>query len=228
MISEIRDGLVIMRDGSLRAVIMCRSINFDLMSPQEREGIEYAYQGFLNSLFFPIQIFIRSQRVDLNSYLHKLGEIHANQENVLLSLLMEDYITYVRYLIEAANVMDKQFFVVVPYDPPIIGKGQSVSGIKKLFGVLKPGLPGTVTISEADFAKNKEELTQRLTTVLSGLNQLGTQAVTLNTQELIELYYGAYNPQTATRQKLGNAQDLEVPVIQKGQGQAPPMMMGDQ
>jgi hypothetical protein len=54
-IAEIRDGVVIMNDGSFRSVLMCRSINFDLMSPEEREGVEYAYQSFLNSLYFELQ-----------------------------------------------------------------------------------------------------------------------------------------------------------------------------
>lgn len=228
LISEVRDGLVIMRDGSLRAVVMCQSINFDLMSPEEREAIEFSYQGFINSLFFDIQIFIRSQRVDLNNYIDQLQDIHANQENVLLSLLMEDYITYVRYLVEAANVMDKQFYVVIPYDPPVIGKGQGVGGVKRLFSLLKPGTPTTITINETEFNKNKEELTQRVQTVLGGLNQLGVQAVPLNTQELIELYYSAYNPQTAARQRLSNFEDLETPMITKGQGDAPKVMLGEQ
>src|ERR1700740_1509909 len=90
-ISEIRDGIVIMNDGSFRAVIMCKSINFDLMSPQEREAVEFSYQGFLNSLYFPIQIFIRSQKVDLRPYLERMDKIRVGQDNMLLGLLMEDY-----------------------------------------------------------------------------------------------------------------------------------------
>src|SRR6476620_10532382 len=93
-IAEIRDGIIIMNDGSFRSVIMAKSINFDLMSPQEREAVEYSYQGFLNSLYFPIQIFIRSQKVDLRPYIEKLDKIRTEHDNMLLALLMEDYIQF--------------------------------------------------------------------------------------------------------------------------------------
>ncbi len=227
LISEIRDGLVIMKDGSLRAVVMCQSINFDLMSPAEREAVEFTYQGFLNALYFPIQIFIRSQRVDLNSYIDKLEAIHTGQENILLSLLMEDYIAYVRYLVEAANVMDKQFYVVVPYYPPLtLQKGGISTGIHRFTSFLRPKT-GPIVINQADYARFKAELTQRVQAVLSGLNQMGTQAVPLNTQELIELYYTVYNPQTALSQRLTDVDDLEAQMVEKGQGQAPPVLHGD-
>ncbi len=91
-IAEIRDGIVIMNDGSYRSVVMVKSINFDLMSPQEREAVEYSYQGFLNSLYFPVQIFIRSQKVDLQPYLEKLDKIRTEHESMLLALPMEYYI----------------------------------------------------------------------------------------------------------------------------------------
>lgn len=226
-ISEIRDGLVIMRDGSMRAVVMCQSINFDLMSPQERSAVEYSYQGFLNSLGFTIQIFIRSQRVDLNNYIDKLKQIHSNQENILLGLLMEDYIAYVRYLIEAANVMDKQFYVIVPYYPPLISQEGIQSGVRK-FSMLFKNKTGPITINEADYTRYKSELTQRVQTILSGMSQMGVQAVPLNTQELIELYYSAYNPQTASRERLTNMEDLETPVVTKGTGQASQVLHGEQ
>ena len=100
-IAEIRDGIVIMNDGSFRSVVMVKSINFDLMSPQEQEAVEYSYQGFLNSLYFPIQIFIRSQKVDLQPYIEKLDKIRTEHDNMLLALLMEDYIDYIDQLSSA-------------------------------------------------------------------------------------------------------------------------------
>ncbi len=216
LISEIRDGLVIMKDGSFRAVVMCQSINFDLMSPQERESIEFAYQGFLNSLYFPIQIFIRSHRVDLGAYLEKLDNIKANQQNMLLGLLMEDYINYVHFLIEAANVMDKQFYVVVPYFPPVISQEGFASTLKRATGLLK-SKHSLITINETDYTRYKSELTQRLQVVLSGLRQMNVQAVPLNTPELIELYYGFYNPETAASQRLVGTESLAAPIVEKGQ-----------
>lgn len=219
-VSEIRDGLVIMRDGSLRSVILCQSINFDLMSPQERESVEFNYQGFLNALYFPVQIFIRSQRVDLKQYLMKLGKIRAEQDQLLLGMMMEEYIEYVRYLIEAANVMDKQFYIIVPYYPPLTSQEGLATGLRKLSNLVKPK-SGPVVINETDFNRYKAELTQRVQVILNGMNQLGVQAVPLNTQELIELYYSAYNPQIATQQRLTDVEQLEVPVVTRGTGPAP-------
>jgi hypothetical protein len=128
-IAEIRDGIVIMDDGSFRAVVMCKSINFDLMSPQEREAVEYSYQGFLNSLYFPVQIFIRSQRVDLQPYIDKLDKIRSEHDNMLLALLMEDYINFMDNLSQQTNIMDKKFYVVVPFFK-VIDAGKAVAASK--------------------------------------------------------------------------------------------------
>src|SRR5687768_649991 len=117
LVSEIREGMAIMSDGSFRAVVACKSINFDLMSSREREGVEYSYQNFLNSLYFPVQIFIRSQRVDIGPYLDRLVSIRRGQDNMLLNVLMDDYINFIDVLAQEANIMDKSFFVVVPYFP---------------------------------------------------------------------------------------------------------------
>src|SRR5438270_5969854 len=108
-----------MNDGSFRSVIMVKSINFDLMSPQEQEAVEYSYQGFLNSLYFPVQIFLRSQRIDLQPYIEKLDKIRTEHDNMLLALLMEDYINYIDQLSQQTNIMDKKFYVVVPYFPMV-------------------------------------------------------------------------------------------------------------
>src|SRR5690606_20887433 len=104
LFSEIRDNMVVMNDGSFRAVIACKSINFDLMSSKEREGIEYSYQNFLNSLYFPVQILIRSQRVDIGPYLERLTNIRRDQENMLLNVLMDDYIDFIDALSQEANI----------------------------------------------------------------------------------------------------------------------------
>ncbi|MEX0749014.1 MAG: hypothetical protein WD467_02045 [Candidatus Saccharimonadales bacterium] len=226
LISEIRDGMVVMKDGSMRAVVMCQSINFDLMSPQEREGIEYSYQGFLNSLYFPVQILIRSQHINLDGYMERLEAIRRDQDNILLGLLMEDYITYVRYLVEAANIMDKQFYIVVPYYPNMLNKEGIASGAQKFSELFKPKQEGVITINETDFTKAKQELTQQVRVVANGLNQLGVKSIPLNTQELIELYYNVYNPVTAKQQPLTDVGDLDASIIGKGDGQAKQVFPG--
>ena len=115
--SELRDSMVVMNDGSFRAIVACKSINFDLMSSRERDGVELSYQDFLNALYFPIQIFIRSQRVDIGPYLDKLDALRRDQDNMLLGVLMDDYINFIDVLSQEANIMDKSFFVVIPYFP---------------------------------------------------------------------------------------------------------------
>jgi type IV secretory pathway VirB4 component len=222
-IAEIRDGIVIMNDGSFRSVIMVKSINFDLMSPQEQEAVEYSYQGFLNSLYFPIQIFIRSQRVDLQPYIEKLDKIRTEHDNMLLALLMEDYINFIDGLSQQTNIMDKTFYIVIPYFPHTdVQKAFTQSknfftGLGAIFGNKEQH----VTINEPDLQKAKDELRNRVQAALSGLMQCGVQGLPLDTQELIELYYDSYNPDTATRQQIKNFNNLTADVVTKGEGTAP-------
>lgn len=221
-IAEIRDGIVIMSDGSYRSVVMVKSINFDLMSPQEREAVEYSYQGFLNSLYFPIQIFVRSTKVDIRPYMEKLDKIRSEHDNMLLALLMEDYLGYIDALAAQTNIMDKRFYVVIPYFPiadmqkAITQSKNFFSGFASLFNTKEQH----VVINEAELNAAKDELRNRVQAVLSGLAQASVQGLPLDTQELIELYYDTYNPDTATRQQLKHFDDLTAPVITKGSGMA--------
>jgi len=221
-IAEIRDGIVIMNDGSFRSVIMLKSINFDLMSQSEQEAIEYSYQHFLNSLYFPVQIFIRSAKVDLQPYIEKLDKIRTEHDNMLLALLMDDYIGYIDALSQQTNIMDKKFYIVIPYFPntaDIKHLAQSknfFSGVGALFNSKETH----VVINEDDLEKAKAELRNRVQAALSGLRQCSVQGLPLDTQELIELYYDTYNPDTATRQQLKNYDDLDVDIITKGEGRA--------
>jgi hypothetical protein len=222
-IAEIRDGIVIMNDGSFRSVVMVKSINFDLMSRQEQEAVEFNFQNFLNSLYFPIQIFIRSQKVDIAPYLEKLDKIRSEHDNMLLALLMDDYIGYITALAQQTNIMDKKFYIVVPYFPHVaVQKALTqsknfITGITDLFSKREQH----VVINEAELEKGKTELRTRVQTVLSGLLQSNIQGLPLDTQELIELFYDTYNPDTATRQQLKNFNDLTADVIRKGEGVAP-------
>jgi hypothetical protein len=221
-IAEIRDGIVIMNDGSFRSVVMTKSINFDLMSPAEREGVELGFQNFLNSLYFPIQIFIRSQKVDLGPYIEKLDKIRTEHDNMLLALLMEDYVNYIDQLASQTNIMDKHFYVVVPFFPKD-GAQNRVSTNKGLLGGVMNIFSGDQThlvINEADLAAAKTELKNRVQAVLGGLMECSVQGLPLDTQELIELYYDSYNPDTATRQQLKDFTGMNTPVVTKGEGDA--------
>lgn len=220
-IAEIRENMVVMRDGSFRAVVACKSINFDLMSSREREGVEYSYQNFLNSLYFPVQIFIRSQRVDIAPYLDRLSAMRRNQDNMLLGVLMDDYIDFIDALSQEANIMDKSFFIVVPYFPSgdlADIKNQTKGFFSKLFAKQNADI---IKVDEATYNKAKDEIKNRVDSVMSGLFQLGVRSVQLNTKELGELYYNIYNPDTAVRQPLGDFDAITSTYVTKGDGEAP-------
>lgn len=219
LISEIRDGVVVLRDGSLRAVIMASAINFDLMSAEERDSVEYAYQSFLNSLHFDIQILIKSQKIDLDGYISRLEQLKGEQDNQLLANLMEDYIGNIHALIEEVNIMDKQFYIVVPFVPPAITQLKKANIATGIAGVFKKQL--VTTLGEQDFQAFKDELAQRVQLVSSGLGQIGVRNIPLNTQELIDLYYNSYNPDVAQQQKLVDAAQLQTAAVTKGVGDAP-------
>lgn len=217
LLSEIRDNMVIMADGTFRAVIACKSINFDLMSSREREGVEFSYQNFLNALYFPIQIFIRSQRVDIGPYIDKLEDIRRSQDNMLLNVLMDDYITFIDALAQEANIMDKSFFIVVPYFPSgdvtsMVEQGKGIFG--RMFNNSKSN--NSITkIDKVTYEKAKEEIKNRVDSVLSGLLQVGVQSTQLRTKQLGELYYNVYNPDTAVREPLADFNNVTSTYVRK-------------
>lgn len=221
MISEIREGMVIMNDGSFRAIVSCESINFDLMSSREREGVEFSYQNFLNALYFPVQIFIRSQRVDIGPYLDNLVAIRRSQDNMLLNVLMDDYIDFVDALSQDANIMDKSFYIVVPYYPAgeldlTNVKGQAKGFFGKIFA--QPKTTAT-KIDSVTYQKAKDEIKNRVDSVMSGLFQIGIQCTQLQTKDLGRLYYNVYNPDTAVREPLGNFSAVTSTYVRKGDGE---------
>jgi hypothetical protein len=219
--AEIRDGLVIMNDGSFRAVVKAKSINYDLMSIGEQESVEYAYQSFLNSLYFNVQILVRSRKIDMGPYLERLTKIRGETDNMLLGLLMEDYIYFISDLVSQTNIMSKEFYVVIPLvpgeDDKTKEKNVTTSAFTKLF---KKESNGPIRMNEEALEKAKVELRNRVQSVVNGLLQMGVSGVPLSTSELIELYYNCYNPDTATRQTISDIESLSAPVVSKGEGMA--------
>lgn len=224
LFSEMRENMIIMSDGSFRAVIECESINFDLMSSREREGIELSYQNFINSLYFPIQILVRSRRVDIGPYLDRLADIRRNQDNMLLNVLMDDYMDFIDVLAQEANIMDKSFYVVVPYYPA----GDTNAFKQQTKGLFSSFFSGkkeaTVTkIDQVTYTKAKDEIKNRIDSVMSGLFQIGVKSWQLNTRQLGELFYTSYNPDTSSRESLSeiDPSELTTTYVTKGTGQAP-------
>lgn len=217
LFSELRDGIIIMKDGSFRAVVACQSINFDLMSDTEREGVEANYQDFLNSLNFTIQVLVRSQRIDLGPYIENLSKLRRENDNMLLGVLMDDYINFIDYLSQAANIMDKSFFIVIPYYSSA-DMEQAIQQTKNLFKTFsKNRTPAVTRINRDTYNKAIDELNNRVETVMSGLFNIGIQSVRLNTRELSELFYNFNNPDTAVREPLVDFTKLGTTYIQKGE-----------
>lgn len=202
-IKEIKEGVVVMNNGSLRAVILVSSVNFSLKSDQEKDAMVVSYQNFLNSLHFPIQISTRSRQLHLDDYLEKLSKSAEQQDNELLRAQTAQYVQFVVGLLESANVMEKRFFVIVPYYPTELEK---VNVFKKLFySTPNPG--------DTDFETQKSALMERVDQTISGLSSAGLRCAALNTEELIELYYTVYNPDVASSEKLPDINDLKAPII---------------
>ena len=217
LISELRDGLAIMKDGSFRAVVACKSINFDLMSETEREAVEYSYQGFINSLNFTTQILVRSQRVDIGPYLERLTDIRRNTDNMLLGVLMDDYINFIDILSQEANIMDKSFFIVIPYYLSKDSEKASAQ-VKGLFsGMFKSKEPVVTKIDRQTYDKAVTEINNRVESVISGLFQIGIHSVRLNTKELSELFYNFNNPDTAVREPFIDFSKMATTYVRKGE-----------
>jgi len=205
-IAEIRDSIVVTKDGSLKMVFLCSAVNFDLKSEEEQEIIIHRYQNFLNSLTFPIQILVQSRPVNLGNYLNKLRELTKKQTNPLLKIQMEGYIVFLQELIATANILDKRFYVVVSYTPPII-KTPTLGGVRS---------STHKTYSDQEFENYKRQLLERGNLIATGLASVGLRCIQLNTQELIDLFYTTYNPELANTEKLLPVEELNTEVIQRG------------
>lgn len=193
-IKEIRDGVIVLKDGGLRAVLMVSSLNFALKSSEEQEAIILQYQNFLNSLDFSVQFFIQSRRLNIGPYLDLLKERQRKEANDLLKIQEAEYIDFVKNFVESTGIVTKMFYVVVPYVPSILpASGSTVSGIfDALLGRKKNKKNARGDTN--NFEEHKLQLFQRADAVLQGINRTGVRAVPLNTEELIELFFGLYNP----------------------------------
>lgn len=186
-VKEIRNGVVILKDGSYRGVLICSAINFGLKSTEEQHAIILGFQSFLNTLDFSIQIVINSRKMDLRPYLALLAEKETEQKTELMRVQLHEYIEFIRSFADQANIMTKSFYVVVPYSPHF--------SAAKTASFLHHGDAGAKSAtSETSFAEEQAQLEQRLTLVGSGLASMGVRAVSLGTEEVIELLYRSFNP----------------------------------
>lgn len=198
-IAEIHDDTVILKNGGLRAILRVSSINFNLKSEQEQNAIVYSYQGFLNTLEFPIQITIRSKKLDIDEYLEKLRKIGEKQTNSLLQNQTFEYVEYIAKLVEYADIMEKDFLVIVPIDPP---RAVKPNILQKFFQNMNAkDTYDSIKRRHEEFDGLKRGLNQRVSAVRIGLENCSLKVEQLTTKQLIELFYNIYNPTVARIEK---------------------------
>jgi type IV secretory pathway VirB4 component len=188
-IKEVRDGVVILKDGAMRLVLMCSSLNFALKSSDEQNAIISQFQNFLNSLDFSVQILVQSKRLDIRPYLALLEERYKEQNSELMKIQVREYIEFIRSFTEQTSIMSKSFFVVVPYTPPTLGEGGSA--LTKFL----PHSNKDASATKIDiFEENRSQLEQRANVVVQGLTRSGLKVAQLGTEEVVELFYKIFNP----------------------------------
>ncbi len=189
-IKEVRDGIIILKDGSMRAIVLASSLNFSLKSEDERNAILLQFQDFLNSLDFAVQISIQSRRLDIRPYIALLEERYKDQTNDLMKIQTTEYIDFIKKFTETTNIMTKSFFIVVSYDPAILNvKGGGALGLFQ-----KKSAAEQTANKQANFEENRTQLEQRVSVVEQGLVRCGVRVIRLGTEEAIELFYKIFNP----------------------------------
>ena len=204
-IAEIKKDTVIMRDGTLRSVLLVSSINFALKSEDEQNAIISAYVSFLNNIDFPLQIVIQSRELNIDHYIAALEVKGKEQTNELLKMQTAEYIQYIKELISMSRIMNKRFYIVILYDPLTDKKKNFFT---RFVDVFKPAT--LIKMKEEKFLRRRGELTHRVDNIIAGLSSIGLNAMQLDTQSLIELYYNVYNPATSAHQKLVDVNQLRV------------------
>lgn len=207
-IAEIKNNTVVLKNGGIRAILQTSSVNFNLKSEDEQNSLIYAYQSFLNTLEFPVQIIIRSKKLDIDNYIENLRTIAENQTQPLLQRQTEEYTDYISKLIEYADIMEKKFYVVISAD---IEAGPKLGFFEKFWEHLHPQDTLSKLLSrQRDFQTRRKVLTQRVNIVKQGLENCNLRVAELNTQEIIELLYQTYNPITSREQKFKDMEGMRM------------------
>lgn len=188
-ISEVRDGILVLKDGGLRAILLATSVNLSLKSADEQVAILLQFQNFLNTLEFSTQIVIQSRRRDMRPYLATLEDKMRIQLEPLLKIQTKEYIEFIRVFSEQTNIMEKSFFVVVPFSPITLSSKKGIGGI--ISGI---GKGASANIDNTQFEESRSQLEQRVAVITQGLSRVGVKAVQLGSEEVVELFYKAFNP----------------------------------
>lgn len=184
-ITNVKDTVITQRNGKMISILLASSINFALKSLEEQRAILMQFQSFINTLDFTLQIYVQSRRLNIKPYLAKLSELETKQDNDLMRTQLREYIEFINAFTTDVSIMNKNFFVVVPYSP---GAANLKSGVGSLFSGSTGG-----SADESRYTQNKNQLDQRVSLVSEGLARVGVKTVALQQDELVELFYHLYN-----------------------------------
>ena len=190
-VKEVRDGIVVLKNDELRAVVLANSINLSLKSAEEQQAIILQFQAFLNTLDFPVQISIQSRKLDIRPYLILLENRMKIQTEPLMKLQTKEYMEFIRNFTETVNIMTKSFFIIVPYTHKTITQdsGKILGTIMSRFNKKQAEME-----EQIDFEEKRSQLEQRVSVVQQGLNRCGIKSAQLDTEEVIEMFYKVFNP----------------------------------
>lgn len=192
-LEEVRNGVVILKDGSFRTILMASSINFALKSADEQQAILSSFQSFLNTLDFSIQFYVQSRELNIEPYLALLEEREGAQRNDLMKVQLREYVGFIRSFTNEVDIMTKSFFVIISYTPATLDVGKGVSSLMgSLFSKEK-------SVSQDSFEEHRSQLEQRVSVVEQGLARIGVRTAVLDTNEVIDLFYHLFNPDDAKR-----------------------------
>lgn len=204
-VAEIKEDVIVLKNGSLRAVLAVSSVNYDLKSNEEQEAIINQYQNFLNSLDFPVQILISSRKLNLDDYLEFIERKEKEQPSELLRLQISEYKNFINQLVSVSNIMDKNFYIVVPFSPI---EAPSKGFFSNLFNMSDP--KKNIIEKRENFETYRNQLFQRVDHVIAGLSGTGLRIIPLGTQELIELIYNSYNPNIYNESELADVKEMDL------------------
>lgn len=210
-IAEIKDNIIVLKNGGLRAILQTSSVNFNLKSEEEQNSIIYSYQSFLNSMDFPIQISIQSRKLDIDKYIENVKEKAMEHESQLLKQQTLEYADYIRKLIEYADIMETNFYVTVPYDPYRSTKLNIFA--KFMQSISAQDSIDNIKSRHREFEELKKHLMERVNAVKTGLEGCNLRAVQLTTPQLVEMFYRIYNPITSRNEKIEDLSKIDVEAL---------------
>lgn len=204
--AEAHDNILVLKDGGIRAVLEVSSVNFNLKSEAEQNSIISGYQSFLNALNFPVQILIKSRKLDIDGYIDLLKDRMRKISNSLLKQQMEGYIDFISKLVEFSDIMEKKFYVVVPVTPP---RAEKKSAISSFLAYISPAdTVMDVLTRKKEFRNLKKQLETRINITKTALENCGVGVRQLKTEEIIEIFYKTYNPEMARNQKIEHLEEI--------------------